>query len=78
MASDDNLYDDLDEALLQPLDRDIEKKNEEEKGKVSASKQLEEKLKENEKKCAEILSLKVQLEKNMSLLTITARAEIDR
>lgn len=76
--ADFNLYDDLDDAFVQPLEKDIEKKRAEEQEKLEALKNLEEKLKESEKKITEILASKSQIEKNMSILSLTAKGEIER
>lgn len=70
-----DLYGDLDEALIEPLQEEIQKKQAEEQEKQ----QIDENFRiETEKTINELKTSNFQLKKNMSLLLATAKSEIER
>lgn len=73
-----DLYDDLDDAFIQPLDKHVEQKKVEEQEKVQAQQESLNKLKQQEKECQELKQSNEQLQYNMSMLTVTARNEVER
>lgn len=73
-----DLYDDLDDAFIQPLDKDVERRKIEEQEKIQAQQFSLAKLELQEKECEELRASKEQLQKNLSYLTVTARNEINR
>lgn len=70
-----DIYGDLDEALIAPLQEEICKKNA-----IEATKELEEKkLKdESERISTKLANENRQLKENMSLLLATAKSEVER
>lgn len=73
-----DLYDDLDDALIQPLDKDVERTKAVEEEKEKALQQSVAKQKQQEKECEDLKASNEQLRINMSFLTDTARSEIER
>lgn len=74
---DDNydIYGDLDEALIEPLENDKVKQHEAELAKIEDEKRTKEEI-ENE--FAKLRTENSQLKKNISLLLVTAKSEIER
>lgn len=73
-----NLYDDLDEALIQPLAKDIAKQQAQEEEKLSVENELREGLESLKKEYEELKGSKEQILMNWSMFSIAARAEIER
>lgn len=70
-----DLYGDLDEALIEPLQEEVQKKQAEEQEKQK----IDEKFRiETEKIINELKTSNFQMKKNMSLLLATAKSEIER
>jgi ferritin-like metal-binding protein YciE len=87
MSNDDdfNLYDDLDDAFIQPLEKDIEKQRNDEKAKLAEKNENEESLRQKENRIAELEKeierlneIFARAERNFSLLCSTAKSEIER
>jgi DNA-binding transcriptional regulator YhcF (GntR family) len=70
-----DLYADLDEALIEPLQEEVQKKQAEELEKQKKDENFRE---ETEKIISELKASNFQLKKNMSLLLATAKSEIER
>ncbi|KAG5673357.1 hypothetical protein PVAND_003414 [Polypedilum vanderplanki] len=76
MASDNfDIYGDLDEALIEPLQEEVEKKAVENLVKLEKEKQFKE---ETFEKIEKLENSNEQLKKNLSILLATAKAEIER
>jgi hypothetical protein len=87
MSNDDEfgLYDDLDDAFIQPLEKDVERQLLEKELKLVAERENEEKLKEKDQIIAALRLENEQFrkwdeeaEKNMSSLSITCKSELER
>lgn len=70
-----DLYADLDDALIEPLQEEVEKKAAEEQAKLKDDENFREK---SEKLINELSTSNLQLKKNISLLLATAKSEIER
>ena len=80
-----NLYDDLDDAFIQPLEKDIEKIKNDEEEKLAEKRETEEKLFQKDQKIAELekelermMLLGQKAEENFATLCLTASSEVDR
>lgn len=87
MSNDDDfgLYDDLDDAFIQPLEKDIEKIELERKLKLAAEKENQEKLLAKDQRIAELekelenlKKLEKKANENFSILCLTCRSELER
>lgn len=70
-----DIYGDLDDALIEPLQEEIDKNAAEHRAKLKDDKDFREK---TEKIISELKTSNLQLKKNMSLLLATAKSEIER
>lgn len=76
MATDNfDIYGDLDDALIEPLQDELDKKTAENLAKSEEDKKFRE---ETTNKINELNQSNLQLKKNMSILLATAKAEIER
>lgn len=73
-----DLYDDLDDAFTEPLEKDVEKKKAEEHQKLLAATETAEKCAKLEKDYQQLKDENLQINKNLSLFTLTAKNEISR
>jgi hypothetical protein len=73
-----DLYGDLDEAFNQPLEKDVEKKKAEEQLKLLVEKEAAEKTAKLENDHQRLKADYMKLEKNLSVLTLTAKNEVKR
>lgn len=73
-----NIYDDLDDAFNEPLDKDIAEKKAKEEEKSAATKELLQKLETLEGQNKTLKEKNSQILKNMSLLTMTCLSEVNR
>lgn len=73
-----DLYDDLDEALIQPLSKDIAKQKAQEEEKLSKEKELREELDKLSEENKELKSALELVKTNFSSFSITARKEVER
>lgn len=75
----EDLYGDLlDDALIQPLEKDIEKKRHEDEQKLAAEKQLNDQLKKREEEFEALRKSYERLNTNSSYLMETAKTEVLR
>jgi ribosome-associated translation inhibitor RaiA len=73
-----NLYDDLDEAFNQPLEKDIAKHQEEKTLKLLHENIEVDKFRKLEKDFKDLQEIHLQVQKNLSAFTLTAKNEIKR
>lgn len=87
MSNDDDfgLYDDLDDAFIQPLEKDLEKQKAAEELKLAAEKEIEDLLKAKDQRIAELEQENKKLnrfgdkaEENFSILCLTCKNELER
>lgn len=78
MADDFDLYDDLDDALIQPLEKDLEKQKSDEAEKLAAEKTWADKIKKLQAQLDEMSEKKNNLNTNMTYLLETSIEELRR
>lgn len=79
--SDENafdLYDDLDNALIQPLDSDIARKQAEEEAKLEADRKIAKLIEEKDLEYEALRKRYDRMHTNCSILMGTAKSEIER
>lgn len=73
-----NIYDDLDDALMEPLEKDVEKSRAEAVAKGAAEKELQGLLERKDEEIKRLKELNQQLQTNMSTLLLTIKSELSR
>ena len=74
----DDLYGDLTEALIQPLDKDVENRRQDEEKRLEENRELKEKLKQKDEELNELRKSYERLNTNASFLMETAKTEVTR
>lgn len=78
MADEFDLYDDLDDALIQPLEKDLEKKKRDEAEKLAAEKTLADEVSNLRAQLEDMTEKKNNLNTNMNYLLETSKEELRR
>lgn len=73
-----NIYDDLDNALMEPLEKDVEKSRAEIVAKEAAEKELQRLLKKKDEEIKGLNELNQRLQTNLSMLLLTTKSELSR
>lgn len=73
-----NIYDDLDNALMEPLAKDVEKSRAEAVAKEAADKELRGLLEKKDDEIKSLKDLNQRIQKNLSVLLLTTKSELAR
>lgn len=73
-----NIYDDLDNALMEPLEKDVEKSRAEIVAKEAAEKELQRLLEKKDEEIKGLNELNQRLQTNLSMLLLTTKSELSR
>lgn len=73
-----DIYDDLDDALMVPLDKDVERVKAAAEASEAERAELKEKLARKDEEIERLTESNYQLQKNLSILVLTSKSELSR